>query len=65
MYPSEAAPRLLVRLPPDLKDFVVSEAQRNGSSQNSEVIRAVRERMERQRLQTKAAPEGAGTPAEA
>lgn len=36
-----------LRLPPDLKAFVEAEADRNGSSQNSEVIRAVRERMER------------------
>jgi predicted HicB family RNase H-like nuclease len=38
---------LQLRLPPDLKAFVAQEAERNGSSQNSEIIRAVRERMER------------------
>jgi predicted HicB family RNase H-like nuclease len=36
-----------LRLPPDLKAWLHEEAARNGSSQNSEVIRAIRERMER------------------
>jgi len=31
-----------LRLPQDLKDWIKSEAARNGSSQNSEVIRAIR-----------------------
>jgi predicted HicB family RNase H-like nuclease len=31
-----------LRLPPDLKDWLAAEAQKNGSSQNSEVIRAIR-----------------------
>ena len=34
-----------LRLPPDLKKWIEKQAERNGSSQNSEVIRAVRERM--------------------
>ena len=37
----------LLRLPADLKAFVALEAQRTGKSQNSLIIRAVRERMER------------------
>lgn len=36
-----------LRLPDDLKEWLAAEALRNGSSQNSEVIRALRERMER------------------
>jgi hypothetical protein len=36
-----------LRLPPDLKEWLHLESARNGSSQNSEVIRAIRERMER------------------
>lgn len=36
-----------LRLPVDLKAWIASQADQNGSSQNSEVIRAVRERMER------------------
>lgn len=35
-----------LRLPPDLKRWIEEEAERNGCSQNSEVIRAVRERMD-------------------
>jgi predicted HicB family RNase H-like nuclease len=38
---------LQLRLPPDVKDWLAEEAERNGSSQNSEVIRALRERMAR------------------
>ncbi|MFC0201418.1 Arc family DNA-binding protein [Paracoccus rhizosphaerae] len=37
-----------LRLPTDLKAWIADQAAKNGSSQNSEVIRAVRERMERQ-----------------
>jgi Arc/MetJ-type ribon-helix-helix transcriptional regulator len=40
-------PQIALRLPQDLKDWVEEEARRNGSSQNSEVVRALRERMER------------------
>lgn len=39
--------KLMVRLPLEAKSFVESEARRNGSSQNSEIIRAIRERMDR------------------
>jgi len=39
--------RVQLRLPPDLKAFVATEAARNGSSQNSEIVRAIRERMGR------------------
>lgn len=35
-----------VRLPAELKSFVETEAKRNSSSQNSEIIRAVRLRAE-------------------
>jgi predicted HicB family RNase H-like nuclease len=31
-----------LRLPPDLKEWLAQEAEKNGSSQNSEVIRAIR-----------------------
>ncbi|NYS24603.1 hypothetical protein HUK65_06325 [Rhodobacteraceae bacterium 2376] len=36
-----------LRLPPDLKAWIEAEAAKNGASQNSEVIRAIRDRMER------------------
>ncbi|WP_080354729.1 Arc family DNA-binding protein [Stenotrophomonas maltophilia] len=40
-------PQIALRLPADLKEWVSAEAQRNASSQNSEIIRALRERQER------------------
>lgn len=36
-----------LRLPDDLKAWIEEQARLNGASQNSEVIRAIRERMER------------------
>ncbi|SDY18028.1 Arc family DNA-binding protein [Citreimonas salinaria] len=36
-----------LRLPPEMKAWIKAQSQKNGSSQNSEVIRAVRDRMER------------------
>lgn len=35
-----------LRLPEDLKKWIESQAVRNGCSQNSEIVRAVRDRME-------------------
>ncbi len=55
-------PKLMLRLPPDAKAWVEDQATKYGTSLNSEVVRSVRERMERQ---TKTAPESAGTLAEA
>lgn len=40
-------PKFLVRLSPDLKAFVAAQAAENASSQNSEIVRAIRERMAR------------------
>lgn len=37
---------LQLRLPEDLKAWIEAQAKKNGSSQNSEIIRAVRDRME-------------------
>jgi hypothetical protein len=37
---------LQLRLPLDLKDWIAAQAAANVSSQNSEIIRAIRERME-------------------
>jgi hypothetical protein len=39
---------LQLRLPPDVKAWLQAEADRNGASQNSEVIRALRAAMARQ-----------------
>lgn len=44
---------LQLRLPPDLKDWLQAEAARNISSQNSEVVRAIRERKDRIEQQPK------------
>jgi hypothetical protein len=42
---SRADPQVAVRLPPDVKAFIQAEARENASSQNSEIVRAIRERM--------------------
>jgi predicted HicB family RNase H-like nuclease len=36
-----------LRLPNEIKDWVSAQAEANASSQNSEIIRAIRERMDR------------------
>lgn len=50
--------KLMVRLPHDIKAFVAQQADRNGNSQNSEIIRAVRERMDRVQREEMPAPAG-------
>lgn len=40
-----------LRLPSDLKAWLQAEAEKNGASQNSEVIRAIRAAMARSELQ--------------
>lgn len=37
-----------LRLPADLKAWIADQAARNGASQNAEIVRSVRERMDRQ-----------------
>ena len=46
MMRNPAMPKILVRVPEDVKAWLASEAVRNASSQTSEVVRAIRERME-------------------
>lgn len=41
-------PKLNLRLPTDMKTLLEREARMNASSLNSEVVRAIRERMHRQ-----------------
>lgn len=48
----QADPQLKIRLPPDVKAFVAMEAERNACSQTSEIVRAIRERMERTKAAT-------------
>jgi hypothetical protein len=38
--------KMTLRLPPDIKRWIDREAERNFSSQSSEVVRSVRSRME-------------------
>jgi len=51
------ANQLKLRLPADAKAFIEAEARENASSQNSEIVRAIRERMK-----AKGAAEGATSP---
>lgn len=40
--------KMQLRLPAEIKLWLNKQAKRNGSSQNSEIIRSLRERMDRQ-----------------
>ncbi|HRN99973.1 MAG TPA: Arc family DNA-binding protein [Nitrobacter sp.] len=40
--------QLKIRIPPDAKAFIEAQARENSSSQNSEIVRAIRERMKRE-----------------
>lgn len=57
--------RLQLRLPTDLKAWLAGEALRNGASQNSEIIRSIRERMERATTPSSFPPESRGSAFEA
>lgn len=41
-------PHITLRLPADAKAFLEAQAERNGSSQNSEIVRCIRDRMDRE-----------------
>ena len=49
MIKKDQSAHVLVRLPPVLKQWIVEEAARNCASYNSEIVRSVRERMEREK----------------
>ncbi|WP_081731199.1 MULTISPECIES: Arc family DNA-binding protein [unclassified Mesorhizobium] len=49
---SRADPKFLVRLPADVKAFIATQAARNGSSQNSEIVRCIRNRMDETKTTT-------------
>jgi hypothetical protein len=38
--------RIPLRLPPDMKSWLEQEAERNFTSQNAEIVRAIRSRMD-------------------
>lgn len=42
---------LQLRLPPDMKSWIEEQAEANAASQNSEIVRAVRERMQRENIE--------------
>lgn len=44
-----------LRLPQDVKAFIEGQAVRNGSSQNSEIVRSIRDRMDRETKTTTSA----------
>lgn len=44
---SRTDPKFVVRLPADAKAFIAAQAARNSSSQNSEIVRCIRDRMEK------------------
>ena len=46
--PSRDLPKLMIRMPRDMKLWLMAQAKRNASSQNSEIIRTLRERMDRE-----------------
>jgi hypothetical protein len=48
MIKKQESANVLVRLPPALKAWLVDEAAKNCASHNSEIVRCVRERMERE-----------------
>ena len=49
------APKILLRLPHELKNWIEQKAQENWTSQNAEVIRAIRSRMESEQPPERAA----------
>lgn len=46
-YESQSAPKFMLRYAWEDRAWLKREAKRNGSSQNSEILRAIRERRER------------------
>lgn len=40
-------PQIKLRLPGELKDWIDRQAEKNRSSKSSEIVRSIRERMER------------------
>jgi predicted transcriptional regulator len=44
-----------IRIPPDAKAFLEAQAEKNCSSQNSEIVRAIREMMKAKELSTEQA----------
>ncbi len=45
-------PNLKIRVPEELRVWLAAQAERNGSSMNSEVVRAIRDRIDAQQAKT-------------
>lgn len=43
MYPSDELPRLIIRIPADLKLFIERKSRKDATSQNALVIQALRQ----------------------
>lgn len=56
-------PQICIRLPQDAKAFIAAQAARNSSSQNSEIVRCIRDRMAK--MATTGVEFGDQSPAEA
>jgi hypothetical protein len=54
--------QMKIRIDGDIKAFIEAEADENGSSQNSEVVRAIRERMKAKGPAGTAIPPSQNTP---
>lgn len=54
-YPSQAAPKFMLRYTHEDREWLTRQAKLNGSSQNSEILRAIRERRTRVEQQKDAA----------
>jgi hypothetical protein len=53
---SEARPpRLMINIPPDVREWLEDQAERNASHMQAEIIRSVRERMVREKREKAAA----------
>jgi hypothetical protein len=48
MSKGDDRPQFLVRLPRDVKDWIEKEAAKTLASQNSEIVRSIRYRMDRE-----------------
>lgn len=54
---SKDDPKFLCRLPSDIKVFIERQSERYGSSMNSEIVRSIRERMDRISQETRMRPD--------
>ena len=46
--PSRELPKIMIRMPHDLKRWIMKQAKRNGASQNGEIVRRLRADMDQE-----------------